>query len=385
MSEKTLGLYLHIPFCVRKCAYCDFLSFPAEQETMAAYTEGLIREIRAYGARYGGRPVDTVYFGGGTPSLLPPDLLAKIWAALFGAFRIIPGAEVTAEVNPGTLPEGAASFAEAIPVTRVSIGLQSDDPELMEMLGRIHRFPAFLSVYEEFGRLGITDRNVDLMFGLPGQTLAGIEKTLRHVLELSPSHVSAYSLMVEEGTPIAKRIAEGGLVLPPEDTERAMYHRLTEMLAEAGLRRYEISNFALPGRESRHNLRYWRREEYLGLGLGAASFADGIRYTNPRDLREYLAYADDPGTLRRDIEKIGRREAMEEMMFLGLRTAEGVSDAAFREAFGCGIVDIYGGLPQRLAKEGLMICENGRYVLTDRGIDISNTVLASFLLDRVPA
>ena len=315
---EPLGLYIHIPFCVRKCKYCDFLSAPADEETMRAYTRALTREIRQRARQMRGElfqkyPVDTIFFGGGTPTALPADCLSSILNTAYEGFDVLPDAEITCEMNPGTFVEDAACRSEeegrrkskrsdldqellhflTQSVNRVSIGLQSVHDRELSTLGRIHSFQDFQACFAALRRFGAKNISVDLMFGLPGQTPAGWEESLRTVAELSPEHISAYGLILEEGTPFfsmeERGVFTGELSLPDEETERQMYRAAGRILSDYGFRRYEISNYAKPGFESRHNGRYWQRRPYLGFGLGAASFFDHRRWRNTRSLETYLS------------------------------------------------------------------------------------------------
>lgn len=376
-----IGLYLHFPFCVRKCRYCDFLSFPPDEETKGRYAAALIREIRAYGGALRDREVDSVFLGGGTPSVMPVPHLRRIFEVLRETFRIAPGAEITMEVNPGTVTEPLMELIRE-EVSRVSLGVQSFDDRELAFLGRIHTASEADRSVERLRMAGVNNLNLDLMSGLPDQTEESWEKTLIHALSLRPEHISAYSLIVEEGTPFAAMRKEGRLPLPDEDTERRMYARTGEILAAAGFRRYEISNYAREGFACRHNIRYWRRGEYLGLGLGAASLMDETRWRNTRSLKTYLDGSASPEAILRDVERLDRKSEIEEFMFLGLRMTDGITEEAFRHAFALSLADVYGDVIRKLEREGLMTGDGrGRFRLTDYGIDISNEVLAEFLLD----
>ena len=289
---KELELYLHIPFCVKKCNYCDFLSAPAEEKTRAAYVDTLIREIEGFE-----EPEDyevvTVFFGGGTPSILPGEAILRLMEALRKKFHFREEAEITLEANPGTVDEKKLSFYKKAGINRLSFGLQSTDAEELKKLGRIHTWEKFLESFELARKAGFSNINVDLMSALPGQTVESWEKTLKQVIALNPEHVSAYSLIIEEGTPFyqlyekdaEKRDAgEEPELLPSEEEERAMYELTGSVLKENGYLHYEISNYAKPGRECRHNLGYWQRKDYLGFGLGASTLLNPVRYKNTEDL-----------------------------------------------------------------------------------------------------
>lgn len=386
--RESLGIYLHFPFCVKKCSYCDFLSGPADSGTKRAYADALCREIYSFGREYGMRetlsrdgkiPVDTIFLGGGTPSVMDPEDLSRVMETVFKVFDVLPGVEISMEMNPGTFREEMLAFVKKY-INRVSLGLQSADDRELQMLGRIHTYSEFESCYGTLRDAGISNINVDLMSAIPGQTLASWERSLDRVLRLRPEHMSCYSLIVEEGTPFYALYEDGRLVLPGEDEEREMYY-LTERLMNAhGYHRYEISNYARPGRECLHNVRYWRRSPYIGFGIGAASLLDETRWSNTRDLQRYLSGSGSFPDIREEVQNLSVSEQMEEFMFLGLRMMEGVSGADFAEAFGCELDSVFGAVCVRLISEGLLVREGDRYKLTSRGIDVSNSVLAEFLL-----
>lgn len=279
-TKRKLELYLHIPFCIRKCSYCDFLSFAADESLKERYAGQLIEEIHAKSAAFADREISTLFIGGGTPSILKAESLAEIMAAVRADFALAADCEATIEANPGTLTADWLETCRAAGLNRTSLGLQSADDGELRTLGRIHTWEQFLASYGMVRRAGFENVNVDLMSALPGQSLASWERSLREVTALEPEHISAYSLIVEEGTPFCERYSGAGAkLLPDEDTERAMYRAAKEILGQAGFERYEISNYAKPGRACRHNIGYWTGEEYLGLGLGASSYVDGWRFS----------------------------------------------------------------------------------------------------------
>ena len=386
--RESLGIYLHFPFCVKKCRYCDFLSGPADSGTKRAYADALCREIYSFGREYGMRetlsrdgkiPVDTIFLGGGTPSVMDPADLSRVMETVFKVFDVLPGVEISMEMNPGTFREEMLAFVKKY-INRVSLGLQSADDGELRALGRIHTFSEFEKCFDALRDAGIANINVDLMSAIPGQTLASWEKSLSRILSMEPWHISCYSLIIEEGTPFYNLFEEGRLDLPGEDEEREMYY-LTERLMNAhGYHRYEISNYARLGRECLHNVRYWRRSPYVGFGIGAASLLDETRWSNTRDLQRYLSGSGSFPDIREEVQNLSVSEQMEEFMFLGLRMMEGVSGADFAEAFGCELDSVFGAVCVRLISEGLLAREGDRYKLTARGIDVSNSVLAEFLL-----
>lgn len=382
MNQKELELYVHIPFCVKKCSYCDFLSAPATEQTKEAYMAALFAEIGGRAKDYKDRIVTSVFIGGGTPSLLSGDSIRQLMEHIREGFSLAPDVEITMEVNPGTVTaEKLTAFYEA-GINRLSIGMQSAQEQELKILGRIHDFDGFCQVYREAVEAGFTNINVDVMSGLPGQTLASYKDTLEKVLRLEPmpQHISAYSLIVEEGTPFAAMADRGELPLPEEDTERAMYEETIEVLAGYGFHRYEISNYALDGYECRHNVGYWIRRDYLGFGIGAASLIDNVRFQNGRDLNAYLEH---PLTCREEEQSLTTQEQMEETMFLGLRLIRGVSYPEFARCYGQTLEEVYGEVIARNVADGLLTVredETGRrLMLTGRGLDVSNYVMAQFL------
>lgn len=377
-QNKKIELYVHIPFCVKKCDYCDFLSAPAGRDTQEQYVQALLHEIQTEGGRRK-EPVASVFIGGGTPSILEADLLEKILKALSRCFYIEKEAEVTMEANPGTLTLEKLRICRENGVNRLSLGLQSPDDTELASLGRIHDYQQFLESYQMAREAGFHNVNVDLMFGIPGQTRDGWEKSLRIVAALNPEHISAYSLIIEEGTPFAAR----NLKLPDEDTEYQMYEDTARILGEYGFEQYEISNYARGGKACIHNIGYWTGVSYLGLGLGAASLMDGCRFTNTTSLERYTTASrkpDFPDNIRKDLIKLTRQEQMEEFMFLGLRLRSGISKAEFAKRFGIPIEEIYGDVIRRYKELALLQEENGRIFLSRHGIHVSNTVMADFLL-----
>lgn len=377
-QNKKIELYVHIPFCVKKCDYCDFLSAPAGRDTQEQYVQALLHEIQTEGGRRK-EPVASVFIGGGTPSILEADLLEKILKALYRCFYIEKEAEVTMEANPGTLTLEKLRICRENGVNRLSLGLQSPDDTELASLGRIHDYQQFLESYQMAREAGFHNVNVDLMFGIPGQTRDGWEKSLRTVAALNPEHISAYSLIIEEGTPFAAR----NLKLPDEDTEYQMYEDTARILGEYGFEQYEISNYARDGKACIHNIGYWTGVSYLGLGLGAASLMDGCRFTNTTSLERYTTASrkpDFPDNIRKDLIKLTRQEQMEEFMFLGLRLRSGISKAEFAQRFGIPIEEIYGDVIRRYKELALLQEENGRIFLSRHGIHVSNTVMADFLL-----
>lgn len=383
-----MELYLHIPFCVKKCLYCDFLSFPetvAGVEMRRQYVDKLAEEIKACGKRVGSREVTSIFIGGGTPSLLLPEQIRLLMRAIYDSFFVSADAEITIEANPGAFDEERVRCWREEGINRLSLGLQSSHAKELQLLGRIHTYEAFLESFHLARKAGFDNINVDLMSALPGQTLEDYQETLKKVLALSPEHISAYSLIIEEGTPFHELYDESSL--PDEELDRRMYHETKKELELHGYQRYEISNYARSGRECRHNIGYWNGTDYLGLGIGAASLMDGKRFAVTTSLEQYLSCSTEDflhGKQYRNEETLTEQERMEEFMFLGLRLIQGVSAADFKRRFGRELESVYWEVLEKLEQDGL-ICMHGRgetrrFSLTDYGLDVSNYVLSEFLL-----
>ena len=372
-----LELYVHIPFCVRKCQYCDFLSGPSDEETKDRYIEALLKEIRAaeHTENY---EIVSVFIGGGTPSALKAEAIASIMSTLQEQFFFCEDAEVTIEANPGTVDLVKLTIYHNVGINRLSLGLQSTDAEELKLLGRIHSYEEFLKSYEWAREAGFSNINIDLMFAIPGQTGEAWRQHLYQVAELNPEHISAYSLIIEEGTPFA----EQNLDLPDEDTEYQMYEDTAEILERYGYRQYEISNYAKQGYMCRHNAGYWQRREYLGFGLGASSLYGGMRFSNTHQMQEYLKESRNPDQIRKDVTVLSRNEQIEEFMFLGLRMTEGISEKKFEENFDVRLMDVYGDILQKKEETGFMEHIETKWRLTRKGIHVSNHILADFLLDE---
>lgn len=389
MPKKDLGIYIHIPFCVSKCIYCDFLSAPSDDHTKDKYIKALLEEIKGFAAVYSDKyVVKSVFFGGGTPSVLKGEYICKIMNCLINNFDFMLEVEVTIECNPGTVDEEKLHMYRDCKISRLSFGLQSADNGELKRLGRIHTYEDFLKSLEYAHKAGFTNINADLMSALPCQTIDSWERTLREVASLGIPHISAYSLIIEENTPLCDMVKAGKeLFLPSEEEERDMYYATKGILESFGMHRYEISNYSQKGFECIHNIRYWKRGDYAGFGIGAASFIDGIRYSNTRKLDEYIcALSDDaPDSIIRKVpryeeEVVSREDAMAEFMYLGLRMSEGINCDTFRKEFGVEPEKIYKKEIDKLISTGLLE-QNGKMLkLTNKGIDVSNTVFADFLL-----
>ena len=397
--SRDISIYVHIPFCERKCLYCDFLSFGAGKDQIDSYFDALLKEIKTASKKYKGRVVKSIFFGGGTPSFPEGKKICDTLRAIKAEFDISPQCEISIEVNPASaIYDKLVSFKEA-GFNRLSIGAQSLNDDELKKLGRLHDSRTFVETFENARRAGFGNINIDVMSALPDQSLSSYMETLRKVVELAPEHISAYSLIIEDGTPFY----DMDLKLPDEDTDRAMYHETKRYLKEQGYHRYEISNYARDvsaenagngsfcgSYECAHNKVYWQRGNYLGLGLGAASMVDNVRWSNTRDFRRYVEFASDMSFIRENHEELSLKSQMEEFMFLGLRLVRGVDVEEFRQLFSQDITDVYGNVIERYVESGHLEivsesdpdhCTNQTYLrLTDAGLDVSNTIMADFLL-----
>ena len=384
--KKNLQIYVHIPFCVQKCLYCDFLSFAAEERVQEDYVNALLEEIRHYGETMTDYDVTTIYIGGGTPSYVNHVWIETVLAEIYENFSIKPNVEISIECNPGTLSSWKLGAYKSAGINRLSIGLQSANNEELKILGRIHTYEDFLKSYEMARAVGFDNINVDLMSGLPKQNVTKFLETLYQIIKLRPEHISAYSLIIEKGTPFYDSYKfdlvkqQAGMktdFLPSEDEEYRIYKATQEVLKQNGYVQYETSNYAQKGYECRHNIGYWTRENYLGVGLGAASLIENVRYTNTSNIDTYMQ-----GEWVAVEEPITRKAQMEEFMFLGLRMNEGVSRENFENNFNISIEAIYREPLEELKRKELLVARAGRIFLTDKGRDLSNYCLAKFLLDK---
>ena len=382
---QALELYIHIPFCVRKCYYCDFLSGVSDENRREEYVKALLTEIRLCAGECEQYTVTSIFIGGGTPSLMQGARIERILEEIRRGYVLDKGVEITIEMNPGTVDEEKLAAYKRAGINRLSIGLQSAENEELKKIGRIHTWEQFLHTWQLVRNMGFQNVNVDIMSALPGQSVAGYERTLQRVLSLPdpPEHISAYSLIVEEGTDFYRWQEEGKLDLPGEDADRQMYHLTKKLLAEKGYERYEISNYAKPGFACTHNCGYWKRAEYLGLGLGAASLLENVRFHNTESLEKYLA---NPCGCREDVHVLTDGEQIEETLFLGLRLTMGISAKEFVGCFSRTLDEIYGDVIEKNIQNGLLRwTEQGedRWLsLTERGLDVSNYVMAQFLLEE---
>ncbi|MBR3879516.1 MAG: radical SAM family heme chaperone HemW [Clostridia bacterium] len=370
MTDKA-GIYIHVPFCLSKCHYCDFCSRTrADDETKKLYVTRLCEEIRVFGSELEGRPVaDTVYFGGGTPTLLSSEQLSRILDTVNEVFGIDQGAEITAETNPKSADLLKLRDMRSIGINRLSIGMQSVHDNELKALGRIHRFSDFADTYLDARQAGFNNVSVDLMYGIPEQNIESFRRSVETLAVAHPEHISSYCLTVEDGTHFGNR--RDSLVLPDEDAVSEMYIMMTEMLRAYGYEKYEISNFAHNGQVSRHNLKYWKREDYLGFGPAAHSFFGGVRFANSRDVEGYLNGKD----IKEHSEKITDRDAADEYVMLGMRLREGIDIGEFNRIFDVDFMERYGNTFERFAPEYISI-DDRRCAFTDKGMFVSNYILS---------
>ena len=373
---KELGIYVHIPFCKRKCAYCDFISFSGKARLIEKYVEALKREINEYKISKEDYVVKTIYFGGGTPSFIESKYTVEILEAIKEKFNISKNAEITIEINPGTVTEEKLKDYYEVGINRISFGLQSTNSQLLKLVGRIHSYSSFLEGYNLARKTGFKNINVDLMIGLPVQTLKDVQKDLSRIIELNPEHVSVYSLIVEEGTRIEEKIKNKELYLPSEKLERKMYWEVKKKLEEAGYIHYEISNFAKAGYESKHNLSCWNQEEYLGVGLAAHSYFNNARYSNTDNFEEYFDLPENSKIIH---ERQTDEDKQKEFMLLGLRKIEGVVISDFKNKFIENPIYLYRETLNKLVTQGLIEVDIDSIKLTNRGIDFANLVWEEFV------
>lgn len=376
------GIYIHIPFCRQKCFYCDFPSFAGRENRMEAYTNALCREISAQGTFIGSRqePAATVYIGGGTPTMLSMSELTAIVCALRKAFPIAVDAEFTMEANPGTVGAGELKELRELGINRLSFGVQSFDDALLRRIGRVHTAAQAFEAVENAQIAGFKNLSLDLMYGLPGQTLGQLENSVETASSLGVQHISIYGLQLEEDTVFARQRDMGRLVLPSEETAEAMYDYMTVALPQHGYMRYEISNFARPGFESRHNLGYWQNVPYLGLGAAAHSYTGEQRLANITDIDSYIQLLAAQKSPALEEEKITRKIAMEEFAFLALRTTQGIDKKAFETKFGCSLASVYREVIHRMKEKGLLEEKQNHVHLTRLGMKYGNIVFEEFML-----
>lgn len=374
---KKIGVYIHIPFCKQKCYYCDFISFARREEMQQKYVKALIKEIKNFIKENQDCEIETIYIGGGTPSYIDYKYIENI-LALFQKEKLI---EATIEVNPGTANRVKLEAYKKAGINRLSIGLQSTEDRLLKQIGRIHNFKDFLNTYYLAKEVGFHNINVDLMIGLPSQSIVNIKESLEEVIKLEPTHISVYSLIVEENTPIARMLEEGKIKIPDEQDERNMYWYVKNFLELQGYGHYEISNFAKKGYESKHNLDCWEQKEYIGLGLAAHSYRDGVRYSNTDNLEQYINNCKENKFNENKIiqEKQNLFMQEQEYMLIGLRKIEGVSIQNFKNKFGENPIFVFRNELKKLVEEKLLQIIEDKIMLTNKGLDLANLVWEEFV------
>jgi len=377
--KKQISLYIHIPFCKAKCYYCDFNSFACMTDLIEPYFNALYREIETYAERLEDHAIKTVFIGGGTPSLVDARYISTAIELCSRHYKISEHAEVTMEANPGTLSIDKLRDYRSMGINRLSIGLQACQDRILKSIGRIHRYGEFVENFEQARKVGFSNINVDLIFGLPSQTLEDWDETLEKVVETGTKHISCYSLSIEEDTVFGEKLKTGEIEPVSDELDRRMYYLAKEKLGQAGYRHYEISNFARKGYECRHNLTYWKSEEYVGLGAGAHSYMNSFRYNNIYSIDGYIACISDGDLPVENQQAIDIKEKMSEFIILGLRLTDGISATEFEQKFGKALKDLFGDKIEKLRKRGLITCCGDRIMLTSQGLDLANQVFVEFI------
>ena len=377
MQDKEIGIYVHIPFCKQKCYYCDFVSYCTKDNLIEDYVKAVEKEIELKNIK---STITTIYIGGGTPSYIDSNYIKEIVNKIFEK-NVSKEAEITIEVNPGTVTFEKLKDYKDCGINRLSIGLQSTQDELLKKIGRIHNFEEFLNTYKMAKKIGFKNINIDLMIGLPGQRISDLKDSLEKVVKLKPKHISVYSLIVEEGTPISEKIQKGELKLLDEETERNMYWYVKNTLELNGYIHYEISNFAKKGYYSKHNMNCWEQKEYLGIGSAAHSYRDITRYSNTTNVEEYIKNVKQNKLERnRIIHEIQKEDdTKKEFMLLGLRKIEGIKISDFKNKFGDNPIYLYRTELNKLVEEKLIIVDDDNIRLTNKGIDLANLVWEEFV------
>lgn len=377
---KEIGLYIHIPFCKQKCYYCDFCSYANKHELQEKYIEAVIKELNSI-TKKEVYVIKTIYIGGGTPSIINPNLIQKLVHRIYSLFHISKDAEITIEVNPGTVDENKISIYKECGINRISMGLQSSNDKLLKEIGRIHSYQDFEKAYDIIKKYQLNNVNIDLMIGLPNQTIKDVENTIKKIIEKNPCHISVYSLIIEPGTIMEKLISSKKLILPNEETERLMYWGVKKILEENGYNQYEISNFSKKGFESKHNLDCWNQKEYIGLGAAAHSYLNYTRYSNICEVEEYIKNIESNNFEKNIIihEQQEKKDAMKEFMIIGLRKIEGINVLDFKEKFGQNPLQIYEKELSKMIKLQFIEVDDRIIKLTHRGVDFANIVWEEFI------
>lgn len=376
-----VGLYIHVPFCIAKCLYCDFISYPVSDREVKIYLNSLVREINLYGSTLAGedKTISSVFFGGGTPTTLPPDLFKTVLDQVRSSFSLPAGCEITAEANPGTVDGAGLDRLLEAGVNRLSIGVQSFNDSLLGVLGRVHSATQAVEAVRLARKAGFDNLNLDLIFGIPGQSPPDWLETLDQAVELAPEHIAAYGLQLEEGTPLARAASRGEICACPEEDEIIMYRSAVEYLTAQGYQHYEISNFARPGRTCVHNMVYWLNRPYLGLGPAAHSFIGGYRFSNCASLERYSDRLSREEYPVENKTRLSAEDEMSETMFLGLRLISGVDLDLFHKRFGRRAEDVYRREIEGLVKKGLLEMRGGYLRLTGKGLPLANIVFREFV------
>ncbi len=375
---KEISLYIHIPFCKQRCFYCDFPTFAGKERFREDYVEALIKEIEDKCSNY---LIKTIFIGGGTPSYLEEKELEKLLIAV-SKLNLSDKLEYSIECNPGTVNEDKLKIMKKYGINRISFGLQSCNNQLLKKIGRIHTFKEFLENYNLARKIGFNNINIDLMYGLPNLTIQDWKDTLEKISELRPEHISAYSLIIEEGTAFYKLYEKDKLELPSEDDERVMDKLTKDILKSNGYHQYEISNFALPGKECEHNKVYWSLEEYIGVGSASSSYIDGYRLVNTSNINDYIEKINNNISVVIDKYENTIEDEMEEFVFMGLRMVSGIDLLKFKKKFGVDINSIYKEVIEKNIKDGLLVVEENKMFLTAKGMELSNSVMSDFILDK---
>ncbi|WP_195467117.1 MULTISPECIES: radical SAM family heme chaperone HemW [Clostridium] len=375
---KEVSLYIHIPFCKQRCFYCDFPTFAGKERFREDYVEALIKEIEDKCSNY---LIKTIFIGGGTPSYLEEKELEKLLIAV-SKLNLSDKLEYSIECNPGTVNEDKLKIMKKYGINRISFGLQSCNNQLLKKIGRIHTFKEFLENYNLARKIGFNNINIDLMYGLPNLTIQDWKDTLEKISELRPEHISAYSLIIEEGTAFYKLYEKDKLELPSEDDERVMDKLTKDILKSNGYHQYEISNFALPGKECEHNKVYWSLEEYIGVGSASSSYIDGYRLVNTSNINDYIEKINNNISVVIDKYENTIEDEMEEFVFMGLRMVSGIDLLKFKKKFGVDINSIYKEVIEKNIKDGLLVVEENKMFLTAKGMELSNSVMSDFILDK---
>lgn len=382
---NELGIYIHIPFCKQKCYYCDFVSYSNKCSEVKEYIESLKKEIEEFD--FSNYKVTSIYIGGGTPSYIDSIYIVEILSELKEKLKCnlieFKDIEITIEVNPGTVDTKKLNDYKKLGINRLSIGLQSTKNDILKKIGRIHTYQEFLEIYKLARETGFKNINIDLMIGIPGQKIGDLKNTLQDIIKLEPEHISVYSLIIEENTPIEKMLENGEIKLPDEDLERNMYWHVKNTLELNGYNHYEISNFAKLGKESRHNLNCWNQEEYIGFGVAAHSYLNGIRFSNTINVEEYIQHIEN--NRKEENIQIEESQSLEdkknEFMMLGFRKIQGVDIARFKEKFIDNPIFLYRENLNKLVEEGLIEVDLNHIKLTNKGIDLANLVFEKFVDD----